>query len=137
MPTFPPTAPWSRSARAAPEPQSLPAFYAPVAFRIQTYEPPINVTAQRYAAQLRVLPSMQEWYRAALAETTRDEPHEAELKGIGEITSDLRATNLPGLPARARRGGPGRARPIHTCFVIVAFHLHVCSARAAAAIQIR
>ena len=68
------------------------AFYAPVAFRIQTYEPPINVTAQRYAAQLRALPSMQEWYRGALAETTRDEPHEAELKGIGEITADLRAT---------------------------------------------
>jgi glutathione S-transferase len=69
------------------------AFYAPVAFRLQTYEPPANVTARRYAEQLLALPSMQEWYRAALAETTRDAPHEAELKGIGEITADLRATS--------------------------------------------
>ncbi len=54
------------------------AFYAPVAFRIQTYEPPISAAARRYAAQLLALPPMQDWYRAALTETARDEPHEAE-----------------------------------------------------------
>jgi glutathione S-transferase len=68
------------------------AFYAPVAFRIQTYEPPIGADARRYAAQLLALPPMQEWYRIALTETARDEPHEAEARGVGEWTADLRAT---------------------------------------------
>lgn len=68
------------------------AFYAPVAFRIQTYEPPMAIAARRYAAQLLALPSMQEWYRIALTETERDEPHEAEARAVGEWTADLRAT---------------------------------------------
>lgn len=67
------------------------AFYAPVAFRIQTYEPPLDATARRYAAQLLALPAMQDWYRTALTETTRDEPHEAEARAVGEWTADLRA----------------------------------------------
>jgi glutathione S-transferase len=67
------------------------AFYAPVAFRIQTYEPPLNSAARRYAAQLLALPSMTDWYAKALAETTRDEPHEAEARAAGEWTADLRA----------------------------------------------
>jgi glutathione S-transferase len=67
------------------------AFYAPVAFRIQTYEPPINVAARRYAAQLLALPSMERWYAAALTETWRDEPHEAEARAVGEWTADHRA----------------------------------------------
>jgi glutathione S-transferase len=67
------------------------AFYAPVAFRIQTYEPPINPVARRYAATLLALPAMKDWYAAALTETWRDEPHEAEARGVGEWTADLRA----------------------------------------------
>jgi glutathione S-transferase len=67
------------------------AFYAPVAFRIQTYEPPLDPAARRYAAQLLALPSMREWYDAALTETSRDEPHEAEARAAGEWTADLRA----------------------------------------------
>jgi glutathione S-transferase len=43
------------------------AFFAPVAFRIQTYEPPLNDGARRYAARLLALPSMQSWYGSALA----------------------------------------------------------------------
>jgi glutathione S-transferase len=66
------------------------AFYAPVAFRIQTYEPPLSAPARRYADQLLALPSMTEWYDAALAETARDEPHEAEARGVGEWLADLR-----------------------------------------------
>jgi glutathione S-transferase len=67
------------------------AFYAPVAFRIQTYEPPVNPAARRYAAQLLALPSMKEWYAAALTETWRDEPHEAEARTVGDWTADHRA----------------------------------------------
>jgi glutathione S-transferase len=67
------------------------AFYAPVAFRIQTYEPPLSPAARRYAAQLLALPAMEAWYGAALAETTRDEPHEAEARAVGDWTADFRA----------------------------------------------
>jgi glutathione S-transferase len=67
------------------------AFFAPVAFRLQTYEPPVSGAARRYAAHLLALPSMQEWYAAALKETWRDEPHEAEARTLGMWTADLRA----------------------------------------------
>jgi glutathione S-transferase len=67
------------------------AFYAPVAFRLQTYEPPVEVGARRYAAQLLAQPSLQAWYGAALAETFRDESHEAEARAVGTWTADLRA----------------------------------------------
>jgi glutathione S-transferase len=67
------------------------AFFCPVAFRLQTYEPPVNAGDRRYAATLLALPSMQTWYAGALAETWRDEPHEAEARTIGEWTADLRA----------------------------------------------
>jgi glutathione S-transferase len=64
------------------------AFYAPVAFRIQTYG--LSLRNQGYADRLLALPSMQEWYAAALAEPFRDEPHEVELKALGQWTADLR-----------------------------------------------
>jgi glutathione S-transferase len=67
------------------------AFFAPVAFRLQTYDPPVGVGARRYAALLLELPSMKEWYAAALAETWRDEVHEAEARATGEWRADLRA----------------------------------------------
>ena len=67
------------------------AFFAPVAFRIQTYDPPLNAGARRYAAQLLALPSMKEWYAAALQETWRDEEHEVEARAMGEWRADLRA----------------------------------------------
>jgi glutathione S-transferase len=69
------------------------AFFAPVAFRIQTYEPPLNGSARRYAAQLLALPSLQEWYAAALAETWRDPGHEDEAHAVGAWTADLRASS--------------------------------------------
>ena len=68
------------------------AFFAPVAFRVQTYEPPLNAGARRYAAQLLALPKMAEWYAAALEETWRDEAHEAEARVVGTWKADLRAS---------------------------------------------
>jgi glutathione S-transferase len=67
------------------------AFFTPVAFRIQTYDPPLGDDARRYAAQLLALPAMQEWYTAALAETWRDEAHEADIRQVGVWRQDLRA----------------------------------------------
>jgi glutathione S-transferase len=67
------------------------AFYAPVAFRVQTFEPSIGAAARQYVSQLLALPSLKEWYEAALAEAARDEPHEEEMRSAGEWTADLRA----------------------------------------------
>jgi glutathione S-transferase len=63
-----------------------------VAFRIQTYEPPLNAGARRYAAQLLALPAMKAWYTAALQETWRDEEHEIEARAVGAWSQDLRAS---------------------------------------------
>jgi len=67
------------------------AFFAPVAFRVQSYDPPLGAAARRYVSQLLDLPSMKQWYAAALAETWRDEEHEVEARAGGEWLEDLRA----------------------------------------------
>ena len=66
------------------------AFFAPVAFRIQTYGLQLPAAAMAYAKRLLELPAMRAWYEAALAEPWRDEPHEAEIAAEGEIVQDLR-----------------------------------------------
>lgn len=66
------------------------AFYAPVAFRAQTYGPALSAVAQGYVQRLLALPAMQQWYQEALAETWRDEAHEADIRAVGEITRDDR-----------------------------------------------
>jgi len=67
------------------------AFYAPVAFRAQTYGLTFNPAADAYVARLLALPAMVEWYEAALAETFREQGHEDEARGYGTWTADLRA----------------------------------------------
>ena len=66
------------------------AFFAPVAFRVQTYDPPLSARAAAYAGHLRGIPAMRSWYEAALAERWRDEPHDAEARAVGTWTEDLR-----------------------------------------------
>jgi len=66
------------------------AFYAPVAFRAQSYGLVLEGAAGSYAERLLGLPPMQDWYRAALEESARDESHEAELRRSGTLRQDLR-----------------------------------------------
>ena len=67
------------------------AFFCPVAFRLQTYGLELSEAALVYAERLRALPAMREWYEAGLAETIRDEPHDAEIPQVGVLIEDLRA----------------------------------------------
>jgi glutathione S-transferase len=67
------------------------AFFAPVAFRVQTYGLDLGPVANAYAARLLGLPSMSEWYAAALQETARDVPHEEQTLRMGTVLEDLRA----------------------------------------------
>ena len=79
---------------AGPGFTAVDAFYAPVAFRIQTYGLDLSAPSLAYAARLRALPAMVDWYTAALAETWRDAPHDQELLSWGDVTQDLRASPL-------------------------------------------
>jgi glutathione S-transferase len=67
------------------------AMFAPVAFRVQTYDLEMSAASARYARLLLALPSMQAWYEEALIEPWRDPEHEEELRGIGTVTQDFRA----------------------------------------------
>lgn len=67
------------------------AFFAPVAFRIQTYDLALGELARAYVDRLLALPAMREWYVDALAETSRDDSHEDEIPLVGVLQQDLRA----------------------------------------------
>ncbi|MCZ8317993.1 MAG: glutathione S-transferase family protein [Lysobacteraceae bacterium] len=67
------------------------AFFAPVAFRVQTYGLPLPDASLAYAARLRDLPGCRRWEREALAEPWRDPPHDAAILAFGTVTADLRA----------------------------------------------
>lgn len=66
------------------------AFFAPVAFRFQTYGIALDADCAGYVDRLLGLPAMQDWYSAALAEPYRDPPHEEEAMRAGTIVQDLR-----------------------------------------------
>jgi glutathione S-transferase len=67
------------------------AFFAPVAFRAQSYGLALSAPAASYVQRLLDLPAMREWYDAALLETQREPGHEAEALAAGTITRDFRA----------------------------------------------
>jgi glutathione S-transferase len=65
------------------------AFYAPVAFRIRTYGLDVGA-GQAWVDAVIAHPAMQDWEAQALAETWREESHEAELAEAGTVTADYR-----------------------------------------------
>jgi len=66
------------------------AFFAPVAFRVQTYGLPLSAIAASYCQHLLNEPAMLEWYMAALQEAWREPAHEEEVLEAGELLVDLR-----------------------------------------------
>ncbi|MBN2792632.1 MAG: glutathione S-transferase family protein [Desulfuromonadales bacterium] len=72
------------------------AFFAPVAFRIQTYALELSERSLQYVDRLLALPSMQEWYFAALEEIWRDERHDEEIFQAGILLADLRRPQSEG-----------------------------------------
>ena len=65
------------------------AFFAPVAFRIRTYGLDVG-EGQAWVDRVLAHSAMQDWEQQALAETWREEGHEAELLAAGTITADYR-----------------------------------------------
>ncbi len=66
------------------------AFYAPVAFRIQSYGPKMSARSLEYVNQLLGLPSMKEWYAAALEEPWRYADYEKMIHQVGTLLADYR-----------------------------------------------
>ncbi|MBR9903251.1 MAG: glutathione S-transferase family protein [Gammaproteobacteria bacterium] len=66
------------------------AFYAPVAFRVQTFNLPLSDASQAYVEHLLALPAMQAWYQAALEEPWREPMHETDTLKNGQAIADHR-----------------------------------------------
>ncbi len=66
------------------------AFFAPVAFRVQTYGLPLAPKPEAYVKRLLALPSMVAWYEAGLQEDFRDPDHDNVVLRYGDILSDSR-----------------------------------------------
>jgi glutathione S-transferase len=76
------------------------AFFAPVAFRIQTFGLSLSGPAMAYAQRLLQLSAMKQWEQAALQEPWSDPAHDADSLAAGTLIQDLREN-------RAQRPGPG------------------------------
>ena len=78
------------------------AFFAPVAFRIQTgIGIALDKAAGTYAQRLLGLRSMRDWYADALKEKFRDPPHEEEMAQMGTVTEQFQgALAAPHPPAQ-------------------------------------
>ncbi len=66
------------------------AFFAPVAFRMQSYGLSLGETSDAYVRRLLALPAMQQWYAEGLAEPWRDAAHEADSLAVGRVIGDMR-----------------------------------------------
>ena len=66
------------------------AFFAPVAWRINSYGLPVSPTVLEYAQMLMSQTSMQAWYEAALVEGMIDQPHDDAALANGKLIADLR-----------------------------------------------
>lgn len=66
------------------------AFFAPVVFRVQTYDLPLSGKALAYVQRQLQHPSMLAWENAALQETAREPSHEQAALAAGELLADYR-----------------------------------------------
>lgn len=76
---------------AGTEFSAVDAFYAPVAFRVQTYSLPMSAPSLEYVARILALDGMQDWYKAALREPWREESHEHDVLSQAELLNDYRS----------------------------------------------
>ncbi|MCB1695074.1 MAG: glutathione S-transferase family protein [Pseudomonadales bacterium] len=67
------------------------AFFAPVVFRVQSYQLALSSAAQDYLQLMLSLPAMAAWYESALLETWREAVHEQEIANSGDVIADYRA----------------------------------------------
>lgn len=66
------------------------AYYAPVVFRIHSYNLTFSEKVLAYCKRILALPGMQQWYEAALLEPWREISHEQEVLSQAELLHDDR-----------------------------------------------
>lgn len=66
------------------------AFYAPVAFRVRTFDLDIGAKGRAWVDRIIAHPAMQDWERQGLAETHREIGHEEEISAVATVTADFR-----------------------------------------------
>ena len=74
-----------------PDFTAVDAFFAPVAFRVQTLGLHRGEKALGYVDLILKHSAMQEWYEAAMTESWREAGHEIEIAETGTVLSDHRA----------------------------------------------
>jgi glutathione S-transferase len=67
------------------------AFFAPVAYRVRTYDLDAGEVGRAWTQHIIAHPAMQEWEAQALQETWREAGHEQELRDCGDVIADYRA----------------------------------------------
>lgn len=75
---------------AGATPSAVDAFYAPVAFRVQTYGLPLEPAAAAYAQLLLDQPATRQWQQEALGEPWREPDLERGVLAAGQLLADLR-----------------------------------------------
>lgn len=68
------------------------AFYAPVAYRVRTFNLDIGAKGRAWVDHIIAHPAMQAWEAEALAETHREIGHEKEIAEVAIITDDFRVS---------------------------------------------
>ncbi|MEE9434260.1 MAG: glutathione S-transferase [Sphingorhabdus sp.] len=66
------------------------AFFAPVAYRVRTYDLDVGAAGRAWVDHIIAHASMQDWEAQALAESWREIGHEEELAACGEVIEDFR-----------------------------------------------
>jgi len=66
------------------------AFYAPVAFRVRSFDLEIGAAGRAWVDRLLAHPAMLEWERQALAEPQREVGHEEEIAAAATVNADYR-----------------------------------------------
>ncbi|PAX08614.1 glutathione S-transferase family protein [Sphingomonas lenta] len=76
---------------AGPDFSVVDAFYAPVAYRVRTYDLHVGEPGRRWVEHVLAHPAMLDWEAQALTESWREESHETELAATGRIVADHRS----------------------------------------------
>ena len=69
---------------------AIDAFFAPVVFRIQTYNLPVDAKAGAYVQHMLQQAPIQQWQQDALNESWSEVSHEDAAKAAGRLLEDLR-----------------------------------------------
>lgn len=68
------------------------AFYAPVAYRVRTFDLDIGAKGRAWVDHIIAHPAMEAWEAEALAETQREIGHEQDVADVAIVTDDFRVS---------------------------------------------